>query len=256
MNPISRIAPQRLARHLALALAIALAGMPWAASAQSSGLFAWNGNYHSQLYLGGSIGASIYSDQRDSTAGFYNASYAASTPLASGDYIATFSHQETSAFGGKVYGGAWITPNIGIEAGWASLGWVRWNAFSTNTSGSFAVGAYGSVAPHAWYESVLFGVDSYGLRYFLKAGAYEASTDLEANSYNLNTGSSYGPSQAVHNTGALVGLGIHSGYHHIAYRLEVEEFINVGQASMPLGSNIPPWRGNIVLLSAGVAYLF
>jgi hypothetical protein len=181
--------------------------------------------------------------------------YTAMTSLNSGDYSASITRQDQGAFAAKIYGGAWITPNLGIEAGWASLGSVGWSGYSTNLSGSFSVGSSGTVVPHAWYESFLVGFDRYGMRCFAKGGLYEASTNLQASSFNYNTGAGYGPSQSVHNANGLVGLGIHSGFGHTAVRLELEDFINVGASSSPR-PQIPPWRGNIVLLSAGVAYLF
>ena len=212
--------------------------------------------YRPEFFLGGSIGSSFYPDQRSATANWLNNTYTATTPLSPGDFITTFARQDWADFAAKLYGGTWITPNVGIEAGFASLGRIGWSTFSTNTTGSFAVTNSGRVAPHAWYESLLVGLDSFGIRYFLKGGAYEASTDLESSGFNLNTGAVNGASETVHNSGGLVGLGIYTAYYHTALRIEVEDFINVGQSSVPLTSQIPPWRGSILVISAGAAYRF
>jgi hypothetical protein len=248
MKPVPRFVP-----HL---LAAALVCCPWAANAQGYSDYFPSGSYRSQFYLGGAIGASFYPDQTGATAGWFDNAYTATTSLSSGDFITTLSGQDATAFGAKVYGGAWITPHVALEAGWASLGRIGWATYSSNTTGSFSVNNSGNVAPHAWYEAVLLGTDWYGIRYFVKGGAYEASTDLEAFGFNDNTGAAFGGSQTFHNTGGLAGLGIHVGRGHVAMRLEVEDFINVGPGSMPVTSAIPPWHGSIVLLSAGVAYLF
>lgn len=247
MKPILRVAP--------CLLVAALACVPWAARAQS----AWASTsdaYRLQFYVGGSVGATVFADRRGETAGWLESRYASTTSLSPGDYIVTFSRQDGGDIGGKIYAGAWITPNIAAEVGWATLGRINWSAYSTNSTGSFSTGDSGSVAPHAWYEAVLLGLDAYGVRYFVKGGAYEASTDMQASSFNYSNGAAYGPSTSVHNTGGLVGVGIHTGYHHTAFRLEVEDFLNVGTANMPLTQSMPPWRGSVWLISAGVAYMF
>jgi len=236
-------------------LAAALICFPWVAKAQSNGYWSSAGNYHLQYYLGGSIGAALYPDRTGSTAGGLDSMYTAMTSLNSGDYITSVTRQDEGAFGAKIYAGAWITPNVGLEAGWATLGNIGWSGFSANTTGSFSASSSGTVAPHAWYEAVLVGFDNYGMRFFAKGGLYEASTNLQASSFNYSNGAAYGPSQSVHNTNGLVGLGIHAGTGHTAVRLELEDFINVGASSSP-GPQIPPWRGSVLLISAGVAYLF
>jgi hypothetical protein len=237
-------------------LAAALLGLPWVAHAQDARSYFSGANYRLQFYLGGSLGGSIFDDRRGATAGWFDGSYDATTPLASGDYVGTFSRQDQGGFGAKVYGGAWITPNVGVELGFASLGRIDWSTYSQNTTGSFSVGNSGTVAPHTWYEAVLLGFDNNGIRYFVKGGAYEASTNLFAGGFNFNNGAALGGSQTVHNTGGLAGLGIYSGFGHTALRLELEDFIDVGSSSMPVSSGVPPWRGNVLLISAGVAYLF
>jgi len=236
-------------------LAAVLICIPWAARAQSDGYLSSPVKYRLQYYLGASLGAALYPDQSGATAGGLDSMYTAMTPLGPGDFIASAVAQDQGALGAKIYGGAWITPNVAVEAGWVSLGSIGWSGFSANTTGSFATGSSGSVVPHAWYESVLVGFDSYGLRFFAKGGLYEASTNLQASSFNFNTGAGYGPSQTVRNTNGLVGLGIHTSYGQTAMRLEIEDFINVGASSSP-EPLIPPWRGSVLLITAGVAYLF
>lgn len=247
---------KRALRIMVRVFAAALVCSPWHARAQGDSPYYTSEDNRPKFLLGGSMGASAFSYQRAATAGWLTSAYTATTPLGLGDYISTFAGQDRVAFGAKLYAGTWVTSNVGFEAGFASLGRIGWAAYSANTTGSFFVRDSGTVAPHAWYESVLLGFDRYGMRYFVKAGAYEASTDLEVGSFNGNTGAVYSESEAVHNTGALVGLGIYTAYGHTALRLEVEDFMRVGQSSMPLTSQMPPWRGSIVLVSAGVAYLF
>ncbi len=244
------------ARIALCVLTLALSGAPSLATAQAAGPYSSYYGYRPQYFVGGSIGTSIFPDETGTTAGWLNSTYTAATPLAPGDYIATAATQDYADFGAKAYAGAWITPNVGFEVGFASLGRIGWSAFSTNSTGSFAVGISGTVAPHAWYESLLFGVDTLGFRVFVKAGAYQASTDLEAGSFNYATGFASGGSEAVHNSGALAGLGMVSFFGRTAIRMEVEDYINVGDSSMPPTSPIPPWRGNIVLITIGAAYLF
>jgi len=234
--------------------AAALIASPLAASAQS--MMYYTPVASPQFYLGASLGGSVFSDQRDQLRGGLDSINGATTPLGTGDAYYSYAHQEESDIGGKLYGGAWITPNVGVEAGYAYLGRIRWSAFTSDVNGNVGVASQGSVQPHAWYGALLLGIHNYGVRYFIKGGAYEATTDQQAGSINLGTGAAYGPSTSSHNAGGLAGIGLSSGYGHLGFRLEVEDFINVGPGSLPGSVQIPPWRGSIVLISAGVAYLF
>jgi hypothetical protein len=245
---------QSTARILLRLWAAALVVSPWAARAQS--MYYTPPPSGPQFYLGGSIGASVFSDQRGQLSGGLDAINSATAALGAGDAYYTYVHQEQSDFGAKVYGGAWITPNVGVEAGYTYLGRIRWSAFTTDLNGYAAVAGQGEVQPHAWYEAVLLGVKNYGVRYFVKGGAYEAATDQQAGSFSLNTGAAYGPSTTSHNAGGLAGVGLSSTYGHFAYRLEVEDYIDVGPGSLPPSGQIPAWRGSVVLVSAGVAYMF
>jgi len=243
-------------RIVSRVFACALVCCPWAVSAQGDGPSLPLEGGRATFLLGGSMGASAFSYQRAATAGWLTSAYTVTTPLAPGDSISTFAGQDRVAFGAKLYAGTWITSNLGFEGGLASLGRIGWSAYSTNTTGSFFARNAGTVAPHAWYESLLLGFESHGMRYFIKAGAYEASTDLEVGSFNDTTGAANSVSEAVHNNGALAGVGIYTAYGHTGLRLEVEDYMRVGQSSMPLTSPMPPWRGSVVLVSAGVAYVF
>jgi len=244
-------------RNLALAarvLSAVLVLCPWAAQAQFFGNYYYP-SYGPQFLLGASIGASIWPDEVGSTAGWLNGAYASAASSTPANPLVTFGRQDQTEFGAKAYGDAWITPNVGLEAGFTWLGRIGWRAYSTNATGSFAVDSSGTVMPHAWYEAVQLGLDSYGVRYFIKGGAYEASTELGGNNYNFNTGAGSGASATVHNTGGLVGVGFFTEYGHTSLRFEVEDYINLGTSSSP-AAQIPPWRGSVVLISAGVAYLF
>lgn len=243
--------------NLALAarlLATVLALSTCSAWAQIVGDY-YHPSYSPQFLLGVSIGASVSSDESGSTADWLNSSYASAASSTPTNPLVTFARQDQTVFGAKAYGDAWITPNVGLEAGFTWLGRIGWHAYSTNATTSFAVDSSGTVTPHAWYEAVLLGLDSYGVRYFVKGGAYEASTDLEGNNYNLNTGAGSGVSASVRNSGGLVGIGFFTEYGHTSLRFEVEDYINLGTSSSP-AAQVPPWRGSVVLISAGVAYLF
>ncbi len=244
MNPL-----QRVARHLAVC---ALACAPLAALAQ--GYYNPYDYSRPRPFFGGSIGASVFSDNSSATAGWLNGAYAANTPLAPGDFIVSSGSQDHAGFGAKLFGGAWITPNIGFELGIASLGSARWSVYSTNSTGSFSVSDSGTVEPYAIYESLLLGVDSGNARFFGKVGAYQAWTDLNADSIDNNSGGYFNASQTVHNTGALFGVGMTTLYGPFsALRVEVEDYVNVGDSST---TTIPPWRGSIVLVSIGYTFLF
>jgi len=232
-------------------LLYALAFSPLTVLAQDYSYYGYRGP---QFFIGGSIGASIFADNSNSTANWLNSAYASTTTLAAGDYISSSGSQDRTSFGASIYGGAWFTPNVGVEVGFASLGSVGWSVDSNNTTGSFSVSDSGTADAHAFYEALLLGFDSAGVRYFGKAGVYEAWMDLNASSFDNNSGGSFDVSQTVHNSGAVLGLGITTMYGPSgALRLEVEDYLNVGQSNT---TQIPPWRGNIVLLSAGYTFLF
>jgi len=235
-------------RQLALC---ALAFSPLTVFAQDYGYY---GYWRPQYFIGGSIGASIFPQNSNVTAGWLNSVYASTTALAPGDYISSSGSQDRTSLGARIYGGAWFTPNVGVEIGIASLGSVGWSVDSNSASGSFSVSDSGSADPYAFYQALLLGFDNAGVRYFGKAGVYEAWTDLNASSVDNNSGGSFSASQTVHNSGAVLGLGITTMYApNGALRLELEDFLNVGQSNT---TQIPPWRGNIVLLSAGYTFLF
>lgn len=207
-----------------------------------------------QLFVGASLGPTLYSDQSGMTAGWLNSTYNSSTTLAPGDFITSSGSQDRSDFGGKVYAGAWFTPNLGVEVGFASLGQIRWSVYSTNTTGSFSVNDSGHVDPYATYQSLLLGFDAYGVKYFGKLGVYEAQTYLRGNSYDNNSGGYFSVSENASNTGAMFGLGIQVPIgRRLQARLEAEDFVNVGETN---SSQLPPWRGNVLLLSGGVSFLF
>lgn len=235
------------------AVAVALLSTAMGAKAQSAPWVAY-GYARPQFFLGGSIGASFFADSSGTTTGWLNSAYTSSTPLASGDYIVSAGSQDSTSFGAKVYGGAWITRNIGLELGYTYLGSINWRVDSVNTTGSFNVSDWGTVEPWALYEALLLAGNSGGIRFYGKLGAYEANSNFEATSLDNNSGGSFGASQTIHNSGALLGLGLTApaGYGG-AWRIEVEDYLNVGETS---STQIPPWRGNIVLLSAGYTFLF
>jgi len=237
-------------RQLHLAMS-ALVLTPLTVFAQDEGYYGYRGP---QFFAGGSIGASIFADNSGTTAAWLNTAYSTTTPLAPGDYIASAGSQDRTSFGARLYGGAWFTQNIGFEVGVASLGSVGWSVDSNNTTGSFSVSDSGTANVYALYQALLLGFDNAGVRYFGKAGVYEAWTDLNASSFDNNSGGSFSASQTLQNTGAVVGLGITTPFgRQSALRLEVEDYINVGQSNT---TQIPPWRDNIVLLTAGYTFLF
>jgi len=238
-------------RHVRHSLLCALGFSPLTVLAQDYVDYGYRGP---QYFVGGSIGASIFADNSNSIAGWLNSAYASTTTLSPGDYIASSGSQDRTSLGARLYGGAWFTPNIGLELGLASLGSVGWSVDSNNTAGSFSVSDSGTADAYAFYEALLLGFDNAGLRYFGKAGAYEAWTNLYASSFDNISGGSFSASQTVHNTGAVLGLGITTQYGSLSgLRLEVEDYLNVGQSNT---TQIPPWRGNVVLLSAGYTFLF
>jgi hypothetical protein len=248
MNRVSRL----FSVGIATLLAAALATLSHSAMAQRYGYY---DDYSGpQFFVGGSIGPSFFSDQSGNTASWLNSNYVSTTSLSAGDYIVSYGNQDHTELGGKVYGGAWFTPNVGAEIGYASLGRVRWWVNSNNSTGAFSVSDTGTVEPWALYESLLAGFNSYGIKYFAKAGAYEASTRLRASDFDNNSFSSFRVAQTVDNTGPMFGLGLSTPFgRHSALRVEVEDFVNVGDSST---TNLPPWRGNIVLLTAGYSYVF
>ena len=235
------------------AAAAALVFAAWDAHAQGA---PWYGYAYvrPQFYLGGSIGASVFADSSGTTAAWLNSAYTSSTTLAPGDFIASAGSQDSTAFGAKIYGGAWITPNVGLELGYTYLGSINWTVNSMNTTGSFNVTDTGTVEPWALYEALMLGGNSGGMRIYGKLGAYQAFSDFEATSFDNNTGGSFGASQTVHNSGAVLGLGVTAPFgYRGAWRLEAEDYLNVGETS---SNQIPPWRGNVFLLSAGYTFLF
>lgn len=240
-----------IARLTLAALAAASLGASGAAQAQRYSFEAYPSPH---FYLGGSVGAANYGDNTGTTAGWLANAYTSSTNLAAGDYITSVGSQDSSSFGGKVYGGAWFTPYLGVELGYVSLGSIHYSVDSFNSTGSFSVNDSGHVRPSLWYESVLLGVDYGGLKAYGKAGAYQASLDISDNTFDLVGGGYYPYSDTLHNTGAVLGLGLQSqtGYHG-AWRLELEDYLNVGPST---SNTVPPWRGNILLLSAGYSFLF
>jgi len=237
-------------RRLRHVLICALAFAPLTVLAQEYGYPGYRGP---QYFVGGSIGVSVFADNSNSIAGWLNSAYSSTTALAPGDFISSSGSQDRSSLGARVYGGAWFTPNVGVEVGFASLGSVGWSVDSINTTGSFSVSDSGTADAYAFYEAMLLGFDNAGVRYFGKLGVYEAWTDLNATSFDNNSGGSFSASQTVHNTGAVLGLGLTTLYGPFnGLRLEVEDYLNVGQSST---TQIPPWRGNIVMLSAGYTFL-
>lgn len=242
----------KFGNHLRIPLTLCLLLAPLGAMAQ--GYYNPYDYSRPRPFFGGSIGASVLSDNSSATAGWLNSAYNATTPLAAGDFIVSSGSQDHVGFGAKLYGGAWITPNLGFEIGVATLGSARWSVYSTNTTGSFSVSDSGTVEPYVLYESLLVGVDSGNARFFGKVGAYQASTDLNASSVDNNTGGYFNASETVHNTGAMFGLGMTTLYGPFsALRVEVEDFLNVGDNST---TTIPPWKGSIVLVSVGYSFLF
>lgn len=234
------------------ALAGLLAFSPLAARAQAMSLY---GGYPVRFYLGASAGGSVFDDHSDRSAAWLNTLYNSTTTLAPGDFISSYGWQHTGDVGAKLYAGAWLTPNVGIEGGYAWLGSVRWHVDSFNTTGSFSVMDTGKVRPAAWYEALLLGFDAGGIRYYAKGGAYEASTHITDYAFDDYTGALFfAGEEKVHNTGALVGLGLTSEiWPHNAWRLEVEDFLNAGSN---LTSQVPPWKGNILLFTVGYTYVF
>jgi hypothetical protein len=85
-------------------------------------------------------------------------------------------------------------------------------------------------------------------------GAYQAWSDFNASSFNNNNGGSFGASETFRNTGAMLGLGLMApaGWRG-AWRIELEDYLNVGQDNT---TDIPPWRGNVLQLTAGYSFLF
>jgi len=238
----------RRLRHLLLC---ALAFSPLTVPAQEYGDPDFRGP---RYFVGGSIGVSVFADNGNSIAGWLNSAYSSTTMLATGDYISSSGSQDRSSVGARAYGGAWFTPNIGIEVGFASLGSVGWSVDSSNTTGSFSVSDAGTADAYALYEAVLLGFDNAGVRYFGKLGVYEAWTDLNASSFDNNSGGGFSASQTVYNTGAVLGLGVTTMHGPFSgLRLEVEDYLNVGQSNT---AQVPPWRGNIVMLSAGYTFVF
>jgi len=242
--------PVRLLRLLVLG---ACSLLPWLAHAQYNP-YSVPIDSRSQFYLGASVGSSLPGDYSGRLSDWLSGAYNATTTLAPGDYIATSTSQDRTAFGGRLFGGLWVTPNFGLEAGYTGLGHIHWSARSLDTTGSFDVTDSGSVRPHAWYEAVLIATNRNGLRWFGKVGAYQASTTLEVSSLDNLSGASFGVSESIRNSGTLVGLGVSTPLGgHAALRMEAEDYLGVGRSDTP---DIPPWHGNIVLLSVGYVQVF
>jgi hypothetical protein len=242
----------RIGRILLASAGFALLGA--SAGVQAQSYAPWTAVAAPRLYLGGSIGAANYADATSTTAGWLNSYYTNNVGLSPGDYITSGARQDSSSFGGKVYGGAWITPFLGVEVGYAWLGSIGWDVDSVNTTGSFAVHDRGTVRPSLWYEALLLGVDNGGFKIYGKAGAYQAQTHVDASDYDYNSGAFFSASDNLRNSGALLGVGVSAPtYLRGAWRLELEDYLNVGQSNT---STVPPWRGNVLLLSAGYSFLF
>src|SRR5262249_25726647 len=95
-------------------------------------------NVHAQnerFFIGGEIGTAIYPDFAQTVA---------QSLFSSGPFTSVRVEQERSSLAIGIYGGAWITDNIGVEAAWTDLGSI--NGDVTTTPASSANYKYGASA--------------------------------------------------------------------------------------------------------------
>ncbi|MBU0750937.1 MAG: outer membrane beta-barrel protein [Gammaproteobacteria bacterium] len=195
-----------------------------------------------EWFISGSLGASRYSDYRQSISNLVADSVAIANP---GILIVASTTQDATDVGFKGSIGAWFNDNIGAEVGYANLGESTANTITTGVVTTWRLTQKNQVG----FGSVLLGgkLDPSN-RLYAKLGAYSASTDLSASV--TGPGGSLSTGTDSTNTGVLYGVGWETAMSkQIAFRMEVERFNKVGDTNKT-------GEGSIDLFSVGLTFKF
>jgi OOP family OmpA-OmpF porin len=198
-------------------------------------------NVYAESFVGVSLGAASYPDFVTSdTTSVVNA-VAAANP---GTPIFGVGVQDKSGSGTKLFGGTWISDNLGAEVGYVDFG----KPSETITTTGVATTWKASVTASAFYGALLGGGKvNDGTRIFGKLGLYSSSATFTVSV--VGPGGTAGISQSVSNTGTMLGIG--SSFQitqNIGLRLEYESYgkVKINDYS----------EADIGLLSVGLAYMF
>jgi hypothetical protein len=191
----------------------------------------------SGFYAGVEIGASTVPDLKAQVA----------QTMVNYGYTAVTTSQNSSDGQAGIYGGQWLTENLGWEVGLSSLGSIRGKiAAAQGTTTLFTSYRYSTGALSL---AALGGVDvgSSG-KIFLKAGVYGAGVTFDGPT-GTRTRNSAGP---------VIGAGYSMAvYNHLIARVEVANYVGVKFPAYEFfWPNSQIRKTNITTLSAGIAYSF
>lgn len=198
-------------------------------------------NVYAESFVGVSVGSASYPDFVTSdTTSVVNA-VAAANP---GITIVGNGVQDKSGSGTKLFGGTWISDNLGAEVGYVDFGKPTETITTTGVTTTWKA----SVTASAFYGALLGGVKvGDGTRIFGKLGLYSSSATFKGSV--VGPGGTAGISQSVSNTGTMLGIG--SSFQitkDIGLRLEYESYgkVKINDYS----------EADIGMLSVGLAYTF
>jgi hypothetical protein len=192
-------------------------------------------------FIGGALGLAVHPDYVSQLVTIATTTVAKANP---GTPIGGSGSQRSISGAAKLFGGGWFNDYVGVELGYANLGTTK---ATVNTTG-VATTWTDDISNKAAYGAILFRWKSSDTQSIhLKVGQYKANTTFSA--------SATGPSGAsrmktsASNTGLLFGLGSSMKLApHWSERMEIERFNAVGDEYVG--------KGNITMISAGIAYEF
>lgn len=136
-----------------------------------------------------------------STFGYPNSSSSLATILVNAGYSSAQAQQRSGSLGFSIFGGNWLSENVGWEFGYAYLGGGIDGQFST--TGPTTAGTYDYTAS-AFHGAFLGGTNVGSGKIYGKVGLYRASTESKA-AYTVGSTSSFTGSNA--NMGLMLGAG-------------------------------------------------
>jgi hypothetical protein len=190
------------------------------------------------FYAGGEVGVATVPNFTDA---------ATQTVVNSGIFTTVSVSQNKASGQGGIYGGQWVTENVGWEVSLVSLGTIRGRIAAANAS-TVTFMSY-QYSTGAMSVAALGGVDiSSAGKLFIKAGVYDAGVTFD------------GPTNTVsrNSAGPVLGGGYsHQFMTHLSGKVEVADYFGVRFPDFEFFSSTNnTTKHNIVTLSVGAAYVF
>lgn len=171
-----------------------------------------------------------------------------------GGFTSSATSQDKMGTALGIYGGQWLTENLGWETGYTDLGYVNGATIATAPPASSARINY-KFSTTALYASLLGGTQLGKGTLYGKLGIYQASVKYEESVTNIFAATFTPISATDSGTGLLVGAGYSRPLQeHLTAKIDLSFYnkVKFHQVYQVTGTN----SGNIYKLSVGMAYVF